>query len=82
MSILRTFVNARTTSPRSIPFLTQHRFASGTSDWSGRQSQEHVTNRKDELDVQSGASQSGKKERAMGNEDASQGTSEKDSGNQ
>lgn len=89
MSALRTSVRARTllcttfrTSPRSLPSLTQDRFASGTSDWSGRQSQEHVQNRKDELDVQSGASQSGKRERAADNENASQGTSEHDAGNQ
>ena len=72
----------RATFPRSLPPLTQHRFASGTSDWSGRQAHEHATNRKDELDVQSGASQSGKRERATDNDNASQGTSEKDSGNQ
>ncbi len=89
MSVPRTAVRAhmllRTTirnSPQSLPFLTQHRSASGTSDWSGRQGQEHVTNRKDELDVQSGASQSGKRERVADDENASQGTSEKDSGNQ
>lgn len=89
MSGLRTSVRVRTllrttfrTSPRSHPSFTQHRLISGTSDWSGRQPQEHVSNRKDELDVQSGASQSGKRERAADNENASQGTSEKDSGNQ
>ncbi|KAF6230253.1 hypothetical protein HO133_004593 [Letharia lupina] len=89
MSILRTSVRTRTlllrtfrTTPRSLPFLTQYRFASGTSDWSGRQPQEHVQNRRDELDVQSGASQSGKRERVADNESVSQGTSEKDSGNQ
>ena len=72
----------RATFPRSLPPLTPHRFASSTSDWSGRQGHEHVTNRKDELDVQSGASQSGKRERAADDNKASQGTSEKDSGNQ
>ncbi|CAD6570375.1 MAG: hypothetical protein ASARMPRED_003668 [Alectoria sarmentosa] len=89
MSVLRTSIGARTLlrttfpiSSRSLPSLTQHCFASSTSDWSGRQPQEHVANRKDELDVQSGSSQSGKRERAAGNENASQGTSEKDSGNQ
>lgn len=89
MSVLRTSVRAQIlspatllTSPRSLSSLTQQRFASGTSDWSGRQPQEHVSNRKDELDVQSGASQSGKRERAADNENASQATSEKDSGNQ
>ena len=89
MPVLRTFVCARMliptylrTAPRTSSSLSHHRFASGTSDWSGRQPQEHVSNRKDELDVQSGASQSGKRERAADNENASQGTSEKDSGNQ
>lgn len=89
MSFLRTSVRARTllrttfrTSPQSLPSVTQHRFASGTSDWSGRQPQEHASNRKDELDVQSGASQSGKRERAADDQNASQATSEKDSGNQ
>ncbi|KAL9075970.1 MAG: hypothetical protein Q9161_001364 [Pseudevernia consocians] len=89
MSVLRTSVRARTllrttfrTSPQSLTSLAQHRFASGTSDWSGRQPQEHVSNRKDELDVQSGASQSGKRERAADDQNASQATSEKDSGNQ
>ena len=89
MSLLRTSVRAQTltsstlrNSPRSLPSTVQHRSASGTSDWSGRQPQEHVSNRKDELDVQSGASQSGKRERVGGNENESQGTTEKDSGNQ
>ena len=89
MSSPRTFVRAQDlfstilrTSPRSLPSTVQHRSASGTADWSGRQPQEHATNRKDELDVQSGASQSGKRERAGGNENESQGTTEKDSGNQ
>lgn len=89
MSGLRPSVRALTlvpatfhTFPRSFPPLTSHRFASGTSDWSGRQAHEHVSNRKDELDVQSGASQSGKRERAADTENASQATSEKDSGNQ
>ena len=89
MSFLRTSVRApmllSTTlrnSSRSLPCIVQHRSASGTSDWSGRQPQEHVSNRKDELDVQSGASQSGKRERVGGNENESQGTTEKDSGSQ
>ena len=85
MSALRTsHMLVRTTLrdyPRSLPSLSHHRFASGTSDWSGRQPQEHVTNRKDELDVQSGASQSGKRDK-LSHENASQGTSEQDSGNQ
>ena len=88
MSVLRTLVRAQPllhafrSCPRSLPSASQCRSASGTSDWSGRQPQEHLSNRKDELDVQSGASQSGKRERATDNENASQGTTEKDSGNQ
>ena len=89
MSVLRSSIRAPTllcptlrSSLRLLPSLNEYRFASGTSDWSGRQPDEHVSNRKDELDVQSGASQSGKRERSMNNEEASQGTSEKDSGNQ
>ena len=57
-------------------------YATGTNDWSGRQPSEHVGNRGDELDVQSGASQSGKRERASGDESQSQATTEKDKGNQ
>lgn len=62
------------------------RFASAGShtgsEWHGRKSEEHVANRKDELDVQSGASQSGARERASGDDKQSQATTEKDSGNQ
>ena len=89
MSALRTSVHARTllrtssrTSSRSLPSITHKGFASGISDWSGRQPQEHVQNRKDELDVQSGASQSGKRDRTADNENSSQGASERDAGNQ
>lgn len=88
MSVFRTFVRALPvlppfrSYPLSLPSANQYRFATGTSDWSGRQPQEHVSNRQDELNVQSGASQSGKRERATDDENASQGTTEKDSGNQ
>ena len=52
-------------------------------DWSGRQPSEHVTNRKDGLDVQSSASQSGKKQRLGSPEhEGSSATSQKDLGNQ
>ncbi len=65
------------------PAISQSRcYATGTSDWSGRHGDEHVTNRKHELDVQSGAAQSGKRERASGDEKQSQATTEKDKGNQ
>lgn len=74
------------TRPATISTLTKAtllstarpRFASG---WEGRQPEEHVTNRKDELDVQSSAAKSGKRERAGGSEQSS-ATSEKDHGNQ
>ena len=88
MSVLRTFIRAQPvlhpfrSYPLSLLSASQYRFATGTSDWSGRQPQEHVSNRQDELNVQSGASQSGKRERATDDENASQGTTEKDSGNQ
>ena len=71
-------------SPRSVtvPASTRY-FAQGRDpEWSGRQASEHVTNRGDELDVQSGASQSGKRERASSDEKQSQGATEKDKGNQ
>ncbi|KAK3178608.1 hypothetical protein OEA41_000745 [Lepraria neglecta] len=80
----------RTSALRQPPFrvlsLTQTRLASAGShtglDWQGRKPDEHVTNRKDELDVQSGASQGGKRSRVSGDEKESQGTTEKDAGNQ
>ncbi|KAL8675994.1 MAG: hypothetical protein Q9186_007440 [Xanthomendoza sp. 1 TL-2023] len=51
--------------------------------WSGRQPSEHVTNRSDELDVQSGASKSGARQRLTDDEhEGSSATSEKDPGNQ
>ena len=57
---------------------TSRSLLSGT--WDGRQAEEHVTNRKDSLDIQSAASKSGKQTRA---EDSHQSgaTSEKDTGN-
>ena len=71
-----------TTSQFLKPTLFIRTYATGTKDWEGRQPSEHVGNRGDELDVQSGASQSGKRERASGDESQSQGTTEKDKGNQ
>ncbi|KAL6715563.1 hypothetical protein ACLMJK_006524 [Lecanora helva] len=71
------------TQRRSLFIPTSSRFATGSDpQWTGRQAKEHVTNRGDELDVQSGASQSGKRERASNDEKQSQGTTEKDKGNQ
>lgn len=58
-----------------------------TKDWKGRQPSEHVTNRKDGLDIQSAASNAGQKDRSKGVPDESssghsQATTEKDKGNQ
>lgn len=65
----------------TIPIAARHA-SSNSPQWSGRQTSEHVANRGDELDVQSAASQSGKRERASGDEKQSQATTEKDKGNQ
>lgn len=42
------------------------RFSKDTTQWDGRHGDEHVLNRDDELDVQSEASKSGKRQRAEG----------------
>lgn len=61
--------------------LTLPRFASGS--WEGRQPEEHVTNQKDELNIQSSASKAGRQERATGGgSEQSSATSEKDHGDQ
>ncbi|MCJ1272415.1 hypothetical protein MMC21_000201 [Puttea exsequens] len=67
----------------------KQRLASDTSagshtgkDWEGRKGDEHVINRGDELDVQSGAAQSGARERASGEPQQSQATTEGDARNQ
>ena len=67
-----------TLTKASLLSTTRPRFASG---WEGRKPEEHATNRKDELDVQSSAAESGKRERASGSEQSS-ATNEKDHGNQ
>ena len=83
LRLLQTSASRR--APRTL-YLTQKRLASAGSEtgskWHGRQAEEHVSNRKDELDVQSSAAQSGRRERASGDEKQSQATTEKDSGNQ
>lgn len=55
-----------------------------SSTWKGRQADEHVTNSKDDLNVHSSASGSGKQERASGSEHSSSSAaiSEKDHGDQ
>ncbi|MCJ1430432.1 hypothetical protein MMC29_008350 [Sticta canariensis] len=55
------------------------------ASWEGRPPEEHVTNRKDELDVQSSASKSGVRERAAGGGGSGQSSvaaSQKDDGDQ
>ncbi|KAI4182763.1 MAG: hypothetical protein L6R41_005784 [Letrouitia leprolyta] len=57
--------------------------STNSPSWSGRQPSEHATNRKDELDVQSGASKSGARQRAQEDEHVGSGaTSEQDPGSQ
>ena len=50
--------------------------------WEGRQSHEHITNRKDNLNIQSDSSNAGKADRTSGQTGASQATLEEDQGNQ
>ena len=54
--------------------------AAGTEDWDGRQPHEHVTNSENELDIQSSASKSGKRQRVEESHPTSAAT-EKDTGN-
>ncbi|KAL8712721.1 MAG: hypothetical protein Q9225_006890 [Loekoesia sp. 1 TL-2023] len=73
--------------PRSLhtlrPFSTSLLRPANSSSWEGRQPSEHATNRKDELDVQSGASKSGARQRANDDEhEGSSATSQKDPSNQ
>lgn len=71
------------TSSRHLSTSIAARYPTGSDPkWTGRQASEHVANRGDELDVHSGASQSGKRERASSDEKQSQATTEKDRGNQ
>ena len=71
-------LSSATITPASALALPRSAFAS----WEGRQPEEHVTNRKDELDVQSSASKSGVQERAAGGSRQSSATSQKDHGDQ
>ncbi|KAI4251254.1 MAG: hypothetical protein LQ352_004965 [Teloschistes flavicans] len=71
---LRTPIRTLTTTPAR---------SANEPDWSGRQPSEHVTNRTDELDVQSSASKSGARQRAAEDEHVgSSATSQKDPSNQ
>ena len=64
-----------------LPILTPIRtLATGTKDWEGRQPSEHITNRKDELNVQASASHAGKRAKAEGASNSS-ASSDKDQGN-
>ena len=74
MSHLRRFVLSLPTSTR---FLSTTRPALSGA-WEGRQPEEHITNRKDELNIQSSASKSGKRART---EEQDSAASEKDQGN-
>ena len=68
---------------RSLPTLSTIHPNRLASTWQGRQPEEHVTNRKDSLDVHASASKSGKEDRvAESSEQKSSATSEKDHGNQ
>ena len=60
-----TVLSSATIMPANALSLPRFAFAS----WEGRQPEEHVTNRKDELDVQSSASKSGVQERAASQKD-------------
>ena len=86
LRLVRNSTSALRNPHTRTPCLTQIRLASAGSHtgskWHGRETEEHAVNRKDELDVQGQASQSGGRERASGDERQSQATTEKDSGNQ
>ncbi|MCJ1230929.1 hypothetical protein MMC12_007603 [Toensbergia leucococca] len=69
----------RLTASRLQPFSCNNRLSA--ANWEGRQPEEHITNRKDELNVQASASKSGKRARAE-DSDQSSATSSKDQGNQ
>ena len=86
LRLVRNSTSALRNPHSRTPCLTQIRLASAGSHtgskWHGRETEEHAVNRKDELDVQASASQSGGRERASGDERQSQASTEKDSGNQ
>lgn len=71
-------LSSATVTPANALTLPRCAFAS----WEGRQPEEHVTNRKDEPNVQSSASKSGAQDRAAGGSGQSSATSEKDHGDQ
>ncbi len=77
----------RTLTRTSLRMAPHTRAASTTKDWQGRQPSEHATNRKDGLDIQSSASNSGQQDRSKGvsgesDSGHSQATTEQDKGNQ
>ncbi|KAL8845071.1 MAG: hypothetical protein Q9176_000743 [Flavoplaca citrina] len=72
-------------SYRSLTTTTTHPLSqpNNSPSWSGRQPSEHVTNRTDELDVHSGASKSGARQRVEDSEhEGSSAAKQKDPGNQ
>ena len=86
LRLVRNSTSALRNPHARVPCSMQIRLASAGSktgsNWHGRETEEHAVNRKDELDVQAKASQSGGRERASGDERQSQASTEKDSGNQ
>ncbi|KAL8992336.1 MAG: hypothetical protein Q9169_007175, partial [Polycauliona sp. 2 TL-2023] len=77
--LLPSFRRTLTTTPSHLSSSSND----NSPSWSGRQPAEHVTNRTDELDVQSGASKSGARQRVEDDQhEGSSATSQKDPGNQ
>ncbi|KAL8769638.1 MAG: hypothetical protein Q9209_004435 [Squamulea sp. 1 TL-2023] len=73
----------RTSSPFLRTLTTTPQSHANSPGWSGRQPSEHTTNRQDELDVHSGASKSGARQKIEDDEhEGSSAASQKDPGNQ
>ncbi|KAL8796633.1 MAG: hypothetical protein Q9195_001023 [Heterodermia aff. obscurata] len=85
MSTFIPLARTKRNAPHLLRILTQSRKFSATTvlgvtkDWEGRQPQDHVTNSDNELDIQSSASSSGKRQRAEESHPTSAAT-EKDTG--
>ena len=69
-------------SVRSISITARRHDGTATKDWKGRQPEEHITNRQDNLNIQADASHSGKADRAAGGQGKSQATTQEDKGGQ
>ena len=72
----------RSTLSRNISITANRNGPDTTKDWKGRQCDEHTTNRDDNQNIQVDASQSGKADRAAGDQGNSQATSQQDKGDQ